>query len=189
MPFGSRQPACFLIIGLIFVKLQNGFSNSSVLFQHQRFGRLVANLGRTEILYRTGIDIARVHSPLVTMCGEIFERSPIEANQRFLYNRFHFSVTAFHIHHHSHRHAPGNPLAGRFGRVANRRHITRFALAYQQCCGITERITIVGIEIGRIGTTAFVSEEVELLFPRLLRLLSSRTALTLLCNSGTAHVN
>ena len=162
MPFGSRQPACFLIIGLIFVKLQNGFSNSSVLFQHQRFGRLVANLGRTEILYRTGIDIARVHSPLVTMCGEIFERSPIEANQRFLYNRFHFSVTAFHIHHHSHRHAPGNPLAGRFGRVANRRHITRFALAYQQCCGITERITIVGIEIGRIGTTAFVSEEVEL---------------------------
>ena len=96
------------------------------------------------------------------MCGEIFERSPIEANQCFLYNRFHFSVTTFHIHHHSHRHAPGNPLAGRFGRVANRRHITRFTLAYQQCCGITERITIVGIEIGRIGTTAFVTEEVEL---------------------------
>ena len=31
--------------------------------------------------------------------------------------------------------------------------------------------------------------ELPVLFPRLLRLLSSRTALTLLCNSGTAHVN
>lgn len=130
-----------------------------LMFETKCFGRLVAYLGRPEILNRTGIYITRFSSPLLTLRHKIFERSSVEFHQSLLYHRFHLSVTTFHIHHHRNRHASGNPLFGRTSRIAYRRHITRAAFTDKHGRRISQRIAIVGIEIRGRCTTAFISEK------------------------------
>ena len=38
----------------------------------------------------------------------------------------------------------------------------RAAFAYEQRCGVTQRVAVVGIEVGGVGATAFIPEEVVL---------------------------
>ena len=125
----------------------NRLVNRTVLLQLQGLGGLVAYLGGTKVLDRTGIYVAGVHSPLVAMCGKVFEGGTVEVNEGFLDHGFHLAVTTLHVHHHGHGHTAGNPFAGRFGGVAYRRHVTGAAFAYEQRCGVTQRVAVVGIEL------------------------------------------
>ena len=89
--------------------------------------RLVADFRRTEVLDGAGINVASVDSPLVALRSEFEEGRSVKTYESFLDNGFHFTVTAFHIHHHGDRNTACDPLYGRFHKVAYRRHVACYA--------------------------------------------------------------
>ena len=84
-----------------------------LLLQLQSLGRLVANLGGTEVLDGAGIYEACLASPLGTMLNELLEGSAVQLNQSLADNGLHLTVTLLHVHHHGDRYTTGNPLVGR----------------------------------------------------------------------------
>lgn len=73
-------------------------------------GGLVAYFRGAEILDGAGIYIAVVDCPVIALGGEFLECVAVKLNKGFLYNGFHFAVTALHVHHHCDGYAAGVPL-------------------------------------------------------------------------------
>ena len=80
------------------------------MLELQSLGRLVANLGRTKVLDRTGIYKAGLAGPLSAVLNELLEGSAVELNQSLADNGLHLTVTLLHVHHHGDRYTTGNPL-------------------------------------------------------------------------------
>lgn len=121
---------------------------------------LVAYLGSTEVLDGTGIGVAGVERPVVALRGELLERCAVEFDESLLDYGLHLAVAAFHVHHHGDGYTAGNPLNGRLGEVAERRHISGYAGIDEACGIVAEAVAVVGVEVRRIGAAAFVTEEV-----------------------------
>src|SRR5690606_19083170 len=69
------------------------------------------------------------------------------------------TVTTLHIHHHCDGYATCNPFAGGSRGVAYRRHVSGLTCCNQHRGGVAQRITVVGVVVGRGGTTTFITEE------------------------------
>src|SRR5574344_320017 len=93
------------------------------------------------------------------MSLKILERLTVKIHKRLLDYRLHLTVTFFHIHHHRDRYATCDPLRSRLGEVANERHIARLAGCDKMSGVHTDRVAVVGVEIGRHGTTSLITEE------------------------------
>ncbi len=156
--FGGTKKRLHLIDGAVLVYLFPG------LFS-QMFGAgcdrgVVADFGGAEVLDGTGIHIAGFNSPLVAFGGEFEEWCAVQANESFLNYGLELVVAAFHVHHHGDGDASGLPLHHGFGEVAHGRHISGDAGIDQASSVEAERVAVIGIEVGGVGATAFVAEEV-----------------------------
>ena len=120
---------------------------AALLFVDKGQRRLVTHFYRAEILDRTGICVASVVLPLLTLLGEFEERSTVKFNKSLADNRFHLAMTTFHVHHHSDRYTACNPVDGREGQIAETRHITRLAGSDKACGSEAECIAIVGVKV------------------------------------------
>ena len=80
------------------------------LFKLQGLGRLVADLGGTEVLDRARINVAGVLSPFVAMSSEELEGSAVEFYKSLADNRLVSAVTTFDVHHHRDGYTAGDPL-------------------------------------------------------------------------------
>ena len=130
------------------------------MFESESARRLVADFSRAEVLDGAWIYVAGVESPLVAVSGEVFERCAIETNECFLDYGLVGTVAVFDVHHHGDGYTAGEPLNGGFYQVANRRHVACYA-GVDKASGIeAQSIAVVGIEVGGVGATAFVAEEV-----------------------------
>ena len=123
-------------------------------------GALVADIGRTPILDRTGINISRVDGPGIAFGGEALEGSTVETHESLLDNGFHFTVTTFHIEHHGDGHTACKPLNGGLGEVAEAGNVTGNTGVDEPGGVETECIAIVGIEVGGSCAASFIAEEV-----------------------------
>ena len=107
------------------------------LLKSQRSGRLVANLRRSPVLDRSGIEVAGLTSPLLTMCSETLEGRTLQFDERLADNGLHLTGTTLHVHHHRDGHTTGNPLLGGLGGILHDSHVASLA---------------VGNELGSAGT-------------------------------------
>lgn len=92
-----------------FVQADKDYCLLFLMFVIKSLCGLVAYFSRTEVLYRSGIHVTGLHGPLVALRCEFFERGTIQIHKCFLNDRFHGTVTAFHVHHHGDWNAAGKP--------------------------------------------------------------------------------
>ena len=133
-----------------------------LLFEFEGDGGFVANLGGTPVLDGAGINVAGLACPLLTGGSEGLEGCSVELHERLADHGLHLAVTFLHVHHHGDGHTTCNPLVGRSGCVLHDGHVAGLAVSDELGGTGTERVAVVGIEVGRSGAASLISEEVVL---------------------------
>ena len=133
-----------------------------LLLESQGLGGLIADFCRTPILDGTRIDVSRFLCPLVANGSKCLEGFAVEFDQGLADNGLHLTITALHVHHHGDRNTTGYPLLCRSCGILHDGHIASLAVGDELGGTGSKGVAIVGIEVGRSGTTSFVAEEVVL---------------------------
>ena len=120
---------------------------SLAFLQPQRDGWLVADLRRSEVLHRTGVDEAGCNLPCFPFRRECPEGFAVQIYQSFADDRFFFAVTALYVHHHGHGNPAGYPLIRRGGEVPHARYIARKARCDEHEGAEPKAVTVVGVEV------------------------------------------
>ncbi len=109
-----------------------------LMFVFEGHRGLVAYLCRSEILDGAGVYIAGVVSPLVALGSEFLEGRTVDTYESLLDNGLVLGVATLDIHHHGDWNTTGNPLYGRFHKVADRRHIACHTGIDKRCGVVAE---------------------------------------------------
>ena len=80
------------------------------LLEEQGVGSLVNQLLGTKELDGTGIDVACLQRPLLTILDKMLEGSALKVNQRLTDNGLVLAGTTLDVHHHGDGHTTSNPI-------------------------------------------------------------------------------
>ena len=137
-------------------------SNFLVVLKEKSHRRTVAHFRGAEILDRAGILIKCVESKCLAHRSEFQIRTTVEIHKGFLNHRLHLAVTTLHVHHHCDRYAACNPVFALCCEVAHGAHVAGKARIDKHSRVEAESISVVCIEVCRVGATSFITEEVML---------------------------
>ena len=142
--------------------LQSESVDFLIVLEEQSHRGTVAHLAGTEVLDRTGVLVEGVESEGLAHGSVLEVGTALEVDEGLLDNRLHLALAALHVHHHGDRNTTCDPLLAGLGQVAHARHVAGNAGVDQHGGVVSEGVSIVGVEVGRIGAAAFITEEVVL---------------------------
>ncbi|MEN9470539.1 MAG: hypothetical protein RL630_2272 [Verrucomicrobiota bacterium] len=120
----------------------------------------IADLGRAEVLDGTGKSVGGFLGPSGAVFFKFAECGAVEFDEGFFNDGNHFAVATLHIHHLGHGDSACLPLSGWLGEAANGADVAGEFFPYEKRGGKAKCVAVVGIEIRRKRTAAFVAEVV-----------------------------